>query len=215
MNPNFAFVIYRALFNSHVRILRVLIALQAFHYCSVSLKLYSLCKKTIHMPDGTGILCLQCFSSLSQGIQRFQYELQRNNQNSFLSLLSLAAFSEQFKFASTLIAITTIQSSFNTSFSYAQWLLVSCLLTVSLTHQGSGPKVVANQQPRLMSNISEPHHNRTCTLTRPLSRGSSVRSPLTTRYGLFYGLLKSTVALFCQFGLPQVLTGCLAPKLKS
>ena len=40
--------------------------------------------------------------------------------------------------------------------------------------QGSGPKVVANQQPRLISNISEPHYNRTFILTKILSRSSAL-----------------------------------------
>ena len=39
-----------------------------------------------------------------------------------------------------------------------------------------------------MSNIGESLLNRTCTRTRALSRGSSGRSPVTTRCGLIYGL---------------------------
>ena len=61
-------------------------------------------------------------------------------------------------------------------------------------------KVVANQQQRLVSNISEPHYDRICTLTRAFSRGSSARSPLTTTYGLLSGLQKSIVALSYRSG---------------
>ena len=67
----------------------------------------------------------------------------------------------------------------------------------------SGPKVVANQRPRLMSNISEPRCHSTCTLAGTLSRGSSARSPLTTRYG--WALVRVT-----KVRSRTVLPGCLA-----
>ena len=78
-------------------------------------------------------------------------------------------------------------------------------------HRGSGPKVVANQQRRLMSNISEPHCDSICALPRALSRRSSARDSFITRYGLLYGLRKSIVALSYLFGLPRLLGPCLAP----